>query len=57
MPNQLPLKATASAVSRCHCQDNQRHFLERTFEQLQLEGAQRSLLLQSSREVIVQIPL
>lgn len=47
-------KATDSA---CHCQDSQHHFLERTFERLALEPAQRELLLHSFREVTVQIPL
>lgn len=42
---------------RCHCQDNQHHFLERAFERLTLEPAQRELLLHSFREVAVQIPL
>jgi glutamate dehydrogenase (NAD(P)+) len=42
---------------RCHCQDNQRHFLERAFEGLALSTAQRELLLPAFREVIIRIPL
>ncbi len=42
---------------RCFCQDNQRHFLERAFDRLGLDDAQRQLLLQSFRETSVQIPL
>ncbi|NIO39360.1 MAG: hypothetical protein GTO41_03645 [Burkholderiales bacterium] len=41
----------------CHCQDNQRHFLERAFESLQLKAAERELLLASFRETTVSIPL
>ena len=48
---------TAAATTQCHCRDNQAHFLGRTFERLGLGDAQRQLLLQSFREVIVQIPL
>ncbi len=29
----------------CQCQDSQRHFLGRAFDSLQLEAAQRELLL------------
>lgn len=42
---------------RCSCSDNQQHFLERAFSRLRLDAAQRQLLLQSFREVTVQIPL
>lgn len=41
----------------CVCSDNQRRFLERAFETLDLEGTQRQLLLHSFREVVVQVPL
>jgi glutamate dehydrogenase (NAD(P)+) len=39
------------------CQDNQRHFIERAFDALDLAETQRQLLLHSFREVSVQIPL
>ena len=42
---------------RCSCSDNQQHFLARAFSRLHLDEAQRQLLLQSFREVTVQIPL
>ena len=41
----------------CQCQDTQTHFLERAFEALQLEDAQRELLLSAFRETTVSIPL
>jgi glutamate dehydrogenase (NAD(P)+) len=41
----------------CQCQDTQTHFLERAFDSLQLEAAQRELLLSSFRETTVSIPL
>ncbi|GMQ89579.1 MAG: Glu/Leu/Phe/Val dehydrogenase [Gammaproteobacteria bacterium] len=41
----------------CVCQDTQNHFLERAFELLQLDGAQRELLLSAFRETSVSIPL
>ncbi|GMQ88619.1 MAG: Glu/Leu/Phe/Val dehydrogenase [Gammaproteobacteria bacterium] len=41
----------------CQCQDTQNHFLERAFESLQLEAAQRELLLAPFRETTVSIPL
>lgn len=41
----------------CVCRDNQRHFIERAFEALDLEDTQRQLLLHSFREVAVQVPL
>lgn len=43
--------------SRCHCQDNQWHFLNRAFDSLKTEEAQRELLLSSYRETQVSIPL
>lgn len=42
---------------RCSCRDNQQHFLERAFLRLQIDEAQRQLLLHSFREITVQIPL
>ncbi len=42
---------------RCLCSDNQKHFLERAFDRLKLDEAQRQLLVNSFREVTVQIPL
>ncbi len=41
----------------CQCQDTQFHFLTRAFESLQLEAAQRELLLSPFRETTVSIPL
>jgi glutamate dehydrogenase (NAD(P)+) len=41
----------------CQCQDTQFHFLTRAFEALQLEAAQRELLLSPFRETTVSIPL
>jgi glutamate dehydrogenase (NAD(P)+) len=41
----------------CQCQDTQNHFLERAFESLHLETAQRELLLCAFRETTVSIPL
>ncbi|MFQ6004179.1 MAG: Glu/Leu/Phe/Val dehydrogenase [Woeseia sp.] len=41
----------------CQCQDTQNHFLERAFESLRLEAAQRDLLLSAFRETTVSIPL
>jgi len=41
----------------CQCQDTQNHFLNRAFESLQLEAAQRELLLSAFRETTVSIPL
>jgi len=41
----------------CQCQDTQFHFLERAFESLHLEAAQRELLLSAFRETTVSIPL
>jgi glutamate dehydrogenase (NAD(P)+) len=51
------MREKRGGVKKCNCQDNQRHFLERTFERLSLEESQRQLLLQSFREVSIQIPL
>lgn len=48
---------TRETETRCHCQDNQRHFLERAFSRLRLGDAQRELLVHSFREIAVQIPL
>jgi glutamate dehydrogenase (NAD(P)+) len=47
----------SDTASHCHCQDNQRHFLQQAFGGLSLEPAQRELLVHSFREVTVQIPL
>lgn len=44
-------------MKSCNCQDNQQHFLEQTFDRLKLDSSQQQLLLQSFREVSVQIPL
>ena len=41
---------------QCHCQETQTYFLERAFESLQLEAAERELLLASFRETTVSIP-
>jgi glutamate dehydrogenase (NAD(P)+) len=41
----------------CQCQDTQSHFLQRAFESLHLEAAQRKLLLSPFRETTVSIPL
>ncbi len=41
----------------CQCQETQNHFLQRAFEALQLEAAQRELLLTAFRETSVSIPL
>ncbi|NOX75898.1 MAG: glutamate dehydrogenase [Gammaproteobacteria bacterium] len=47
-----------SAESKyCQCQETQNHFLQRAFEALQLEAAQRELLLTAFRETSVSIPL
>ncbi len=47
----------ARGEKRCFCTENQEHFLQRSFDNLELDGAQRQLLLHSFREVTVQIPL
>jgi glutamate dehydrogenase (NAD(P)+) len=47
----------SDTASHCHCQDNQRHFLQQAFGGLSLEPAQRELLVHSFREVTVRIPL
>ncbi len=41
----------------CQCQETQNHFLGRAFESLQLENAQRELLLSPFRETTVSISL
>jgi len=41
----------------CCCHDSQTHFLDHAMQHLDLDAAQRNLLLQSFREVTVQIPL
>jgi len=41
----------------CCCHDSQAHFLDRAMQGLDLDAAQRDLLLHSFREVTVQIPL
>ena len=53
----MPDGSMRAAETRCHCQDNQRHFLERAFSRLRLGDAQRELLVHSFREITVQIPL
>lgn len=42
---------------QCHCQDNQKHFLSRAFDQLHLSESQRELLQASFRETTISIPL
>jgi len=42
---------------KCICQETQRHFLGRAFDRLNLEEAQRTLLLSSFREMKVTVPL
>lgn len=46
-----------TATSRCQCEHTQYHFLERAFESLRLEDAQRELLLSAFREVAISIPI
>lgn len=46
-----------ASESRCVCQDNQRHFLERAYRRLGLDDLRQQLLVHSFREVTVQIPL
>jgi len=41
----------------CCCRDSQTVFLDRAMQHLDLDAAQRKMLLHSFREVIVQIPL
>ncbi|MDQ6958981.1 MAG: Glu/Leu/Phe/Val dehydrogenase dimerization domain-containing protein [Mariprofundaceae bacterium] len=41
----------------CCCHDSQAHFLTQAMQHLDLNAAQRKLLLQSFREITVQIPL
>ncbi len=41
----------------CCCQDSQSVFLDRAIQRLKLNASQRDLLLQSFREVTVQVPL
>ncbi len=41
----------------CCCHDSQANFLDRAMQHLDLGASQRKLLLQSFREVTVQIPL
>ncbi|MDX8396576.1 MAG: Glu/Leu/Phe/Val dehydrogenase dimerization domain-containing protein [Mariprofundaceae bacterium] len=43
--------------ANCCCHDSQASFLDRAIQQLNFSSAQRQLLLQSFREVSVQIPL
>jgi len=50
-------KHPTTAKTRCNCQDNQAHFLGRTFDHLGLDDDQRQLLLHAFREVTMQIPL
>ena len=42
---------------KCNCEDTQRHFLNRAFERLALDDAQRELLLSPFRETLISIPL
>ncbi|MFQ5487196.1 MAG: Glu/Leu/Phe/Val dehydrogenase [Gammaproteobacteria bacterium] len=42
---------------KCTCEDTQRHFLNRAFERLELDDAQRDLLLSPFRETLISIPL
>jgi len=42
---------------QCHCQDNQKHYLNRAFDRLRLSESQRELLLASFRETTISIPL
>ncbi len=59
-PRLIPAKEenrTEISMKKCNCQDNQRHFLERTFGGLELNSSQQQLLLQSFREMSVQVPL
>ncbi len=44
-------------TKKCDCEDTQRHFLNRAFETLRLDDAQRNLLLSSFRETLISIPL
>ncbi len=44
-------------MKKCVCQDAQGHFLSRAFDSLDLQGAQRDLLLASFRETQVSIPV
>jgi hypothetical protein len=53
----MDVEATGDITENCHCGDNQKYFLERAFDNLELNDSQRSLLLNSFREVTVQIPL
>ncbi len=49
--------STINTHKKCVCQDTQDHFLSRAFESLDLDQAQRALLLASFRETRVNIPL
>jgi len=42
---------------QCQCQDTQNHFLEHAFDSLNLNAAQRTLLLSPFRETTISIPL
>ncbi len=42
---------------KCDCEDTQRHFLNRAFGRLELDDAQRDLLLSPFRETLISIPL
>jgi glutamate dehydrogenase (NAD(P)+) len=50
-------KTETKDQNSCCCQDNQAVFLDRAIQRLNLNAAQRQLLMQSFREVSVQIPL
>lgn len=49
--------ATSKKLKQCQCQDTQIHFLEHAFESLDLNAAQRTLLLSPFRETTISIPL
>ncbi len=53
----LDNEETPDSAERCHCQENQKNFLTRAFDHLGLDDSQRALLLNSFREVSVQVPL
>ena len=42
---------------KCICQETQSHFLDLAFDQLELKGAQRELLLSSFRETRITVPV
>ncbi|HFE38075.1 MAG TPA: glutamate dehydrogenase [Gammaproteobacteria bacterium] len=42
---------------KCVCHETQQHFLERAFDRLKFQGAQRELMLSSFRETRVMVPV